>query len=316
MTVVSFASVKGAPGVTTLSCLVAAAWPEDRRVLLVEGDPGGGDLAARFRLSAKRGWASYAASSRRLEGVEPIAAHLQQLPGGLEVMVSGRSGEPDGVREVVVSLLASIDTSVEARCDVIADIGRLLPGECGAEAWLERSTVVAVVVRRDAPSVLHLRDRAAALRSRCRGGVGLVVIGTGPYSGREIEEFTGMPVLGELPDDPDAAEIAGGRPGRASRLSRSMLVMSAHRLAGILSSEDPLSGRSPTQSIEGLRAPFSPSSAEETPRPQDSAHRGESSGPERPKHRTTLGRMVRRPLNPSTGKRRLSPDATVDEVLR
>ena len=184
-------------------------------MLLVEGDPGGGDLAARFRLSAKRGWASYAASSRRLEGVEPIAAHLQQLPGGLEVMVSGRSGEPDGVREVVVSLLASIDTSVEARCDVIADIGRLLPGERGAEAWLERSTVVAVVVRRDAPSVLHLRDRAAALRSRCRGGVGLVVIGTGPYSGREIEEFTGMPVLGELPDDPDAAEIAGGRPGRS-----------------------------------------------------------------------------------------------------
>ena len=59
-----------------------------------------------------------------------------------------------------VSLLASIDTSVEARCDVIADIGRS-SGECGAEAWLERSTVVAVVVRRDAASKLHVPERAA-----------------------------------------------------------------------------------------------------------------------------------------------------------
>ena len=64
--------------------------------MLVQGDPGGGDLAARFRLSAKRGWASYAASSRRLEGVEPIATHLQQLPGGLGCDGGRGSGEPRG----------------------------------------------------------------------------------------------------------------------------------------------------------------------------------------------------------------------------
>ncbi len=316
MTVVSFASVKGAPGVTTLSCLVAAAWPDDRRVLLVEGDPSGGDLAARFRLSVRRGWASFAASSRRLEGVEPIAAHLQQLPGGLEVLVSGRSGEPGGVCGDVVSLLASIGASVDGRRDVIADIGRLLPRERGAEQWLDRSTVVVVVVRRDAASVLHLRDRAAVLRSRCHGRIGLVVIGTGPYSGRAIEEFTGMPVLSELPDDPNAAEIASGRPGRGSRLSRSLLMISAHRLARILSSDDPLSGRSSTPSIEKSRNSSPPSSAEGTPPPQGPGCRNQSRGPERPKHRTTLGRIVRRPLNRSRGKRRQSPESTVDGALR
>ena len=106
-----------------------------------------------------------------------------------------------------------------------------------------------------------------------------------------------MPVLGELPDDPDAAEIAGGRPGRASRLSRSMLVMSAHRLAGILSSEDPLSGRSPTQSIEGLRAPFSP-----TPQRRLPVRRTRRIGVSRvgPSGRSTARRWVEWSADPST----------------
>ena len=55
MRVVTFVSVKGAPGVTTLACLVAATWPDHRRVAVVEADPFGGDLAARFRLSTALG---------------------------------------------------------------------------------------------------------------------------------------------------------------------------------------------------------------------------------------------------------------------
>ena len=53
MTIVSFSSLKGAPGVTTLSRLVGATWPEGRKVMLLECDASGGDLAARFQLSAR-----------------------------------------------------------------------------------------------------------------------------------------------------------------------------------------------------------------------------------------------------------------------
>ena len=65
MTVVSLLSVKGAPGVTTLSCLVASLWAGPGPVAVVEADPAGGDLAARFGLTSTLGWTSLAAAGSR-----------------------------------------------------------------------------------------------------------------------------------------------------------------------------------------------------------------------------------------------------------
>jgi MinD-like ATPase involved in chromosome partitioning or flagellar assembly len=93
MTVAVFASVKGAPGVTTVVNLVAATWPEQRRALVVECDPSGGDIAARFQLSSRCGWSSFETASRRGESIPDIGPHLQQLPGGLEVLVGARQLE-------------------------------------------------------------------------------------------------------------------------------------------------------------------------------------------------------------------------------
>ena len=239
MTVVAISSIKGAPGVTTLSCLVAASWPAGRDVVLVEGDPSGGDIAARFRLSTKRGWSSFGAASRRLQGVEAIASHVQQLPGGLEVMVGTKPIDPADHGETVTSLLTSASSHADGPWDVVVDIGRLLPGERGAEAWLERSAAVAIVLRRDAASVFHVRDRATGLLSRCPGRVGLVVVGPGPFTSREIGEFAGIPVMADVPDDPDAAQVVCGQPGGPRRLSRTLLVTASQRLALALSSPDP-----------------------------------------------------------------------------
>ncbi len=238
MTIVAIASLKGAPGVTTLSCLVAATWPSEREVVLVEGDPNGGDMAARFGLSTKRGWSSFAAASRRLKGIEPITAHVQPLPGGLRVMVGTRLTDSVADQRTICSLLSSVSSDQDEALDMIVDIGRLLPGELGVDLWLERSTAVAIVLRRDAASILHVRDRGAVLRSRCHGRVGLVLVGPGPFPNKEVERFTELPVLAELPDDPQAAQIAGGHPGGPSRLSRSLLVLSSKRLAATLSGLD------------------------------------------------------------------------------
>ena len=50
MTVWAVGSLRGAPGATTLAMGLAAAWPATtgRRCVVVEADPNGGVLAARF----------------------------------------------------------------------------------------------------------------------------------------------------------------------------------------------------------------------------------------------------------------------------
>ena len=48
MTVIALTSAKGSPGVTTIALALAWAWPQvapDRRVLVVDADMAGGDLA-------------------------------------------------------------------------------------------------------------------------------------------------------------------------------------------------------------------------------------------------------------------------------
>jgi MinD-like ATPase involved in chromosome partitioning or flagellar assembly len=63
MSVLALASAKGAPGVTTAAVALGAVWP--RRVLLVEGDPAGGDLAARFHLPPEPNLVSLGMVARR-----------------------------------------------------------------------------------------------------------------------------------------------------------------------------------------------------------------------------------------------------------
>ncbi len=234
MTVTTFVSVKGAPGVTTLACLVGATWPDRRRVVVVEADPSGGDLAARFRLSSARGWSSYVTAARRSEGPVPLDPHLQVLPGGLDVMMGAPGARAvDAEAGAVTVLLEHCTSSDPVSRDLVVDGGRLLPewASTGTATWLDRSDRVVVVVRRNAPSILHVRDRAQALIDRHGNRVCLVVVGAGRHHNSAVEEFTGLPVIGEVPFEPETAQVASGE-GRAGRhLSRSLLVVSARRLA-------------------------------------------------------------------------------------
>lgn len=250
MTVVTFVSIKGAPGVTTLSCLVGATWPEGRRVAVVEADPFGGDLAARFRLTTLCGWTSYAAASRRSEVSAPVDPHLQLLPGGLEVLV----GASDGTSVVSVPLVEALlersaGTGVGA-LDLLVDCGRLLfaavggtnggwapgrlPSPDGVGAWLDHADLVVVVTRRDPPSILKVQERARQLTERYGDRLCLVVVGRGTHDNAAIQEFTGLPVIGEVPIDILAGQVASGGDGSGRHLTRSSLVGAARRLAEVL----------------------------------------------------------------------------------
>ncbi|MBF6555330.1 MAG: hypothetical protein IVW52_04055 [Acidimicrobiales bacterium] len=237
MTVVLFASAKGAPGVTTLATLTAATWPARRRVIVVECDPSGADLAVRFGLSSRCGLSSFATALRRTGSPPEIAPHLQQLPGGLDVLVGGRNLEGGDSMSITKALLSSAASDAGGPWDLLVDVGRVVPAASLPGDWWDHCDAATFVLRSDVASVLKMRDAAPELLTRCEDRAGLVVIPTGEYSSAEIERFTGIPVIGEIPHDPASAGVVAGGRGSARRLSRSLLVASAARLAATLSKE-------------------------------------------------------------------------------
>jgi hypothetical protein len=237
MSVIAFASVKGAPGVTTLACLVGAAWPADRAVMVVECDAGGGDLAARFSLASRIGWPSLVAAARRTREDVPIESHLQQIPGGLDVLV-GTSQLPSAevMTEIAPSFLRGEPASGASR-DVLVDLGRVSQRDRRAEAWLDLADSVVLCLRGDSASLVQVRDRVLADLSRWSDRFGLAVVGCQDYTRPEMERFTSVPVLVEIPFDSRSAAPVAGRRGGNRRLSRSVLLARTARLASTLAHE-------------------------------------------------------------------------------
>ena len=68
--IVTVGSVRGSPGVTSWSLLLAAAWPAGPAVdrVVLEADPDGGVLGARYGLGVEPGAVSLIAALRRSRG--------------------------------------------------------------------------------------------------------------------------------------------------------------------------------------------------------------------------------------------------------
>lgn len=235
MTVVALCSVKGSPGVTTTACLLGAAWPGSGRVVLVEADPSGGDCAARFGLSARVGWTSLSAATRRGGAPLVLESHLQVLPGGLPVLVGARGDErrsPASDEGMVVRP----DGAAGSRPDpglTLVDLGRWTADDPVTQAWMEIADTTLVLVRGDRASAVTLRDRCDRLLAQSGDRLGLVSVG-GSYSATDLARFAGMQPFGELPDDPAAAAVATGSSTGGRRLERSPLWLAVGRLAAAI----------------------------------------------------------------------------------
>jgi hypothetical protein len=233
VTVVVMSSVKGSPGVTTLACLVGASWLTNRRVILVECDPSGGDLAPRFMLSNRSGWSTMTSLARRGGADLTLDPHLQSLPGGLEVLVASPPRDLD--REMLLARRIA-ERAVE-RCgesnDLIVDLGRLPVSALGESAkfWLNRADRSVIVSRTDPASIMHVKQRVPELVKAGGGRSELVLVGPSSTGPSEVHRFTGVPVLAEVADDPAAAAVVNTGSGPRRRLQRSSLVVSARRLA-------------------------------------------------------------------------------------
>jgi len=236
VSVVALASVKGAPGVTTAALAVAASWPAGRRILLVEADPFGGDLAPRYGSSVTGGLASLFAAARHPLVPESVWDHAHELPGGLPVLF-GLSG----VRQAAANehLWPAITTALaDLDADVVVDVGRLLPDlDGGVRAVLGEADVVVVLCQSTLEAVVHLHNALPGLVAERRGRRLLVVpTGGGDYSPRDIATSLEVELAPALPDDPFAAAALANR-RRTRKLEKTRLLRWAGAVIAALALE-------------------------------------------------------------------------------
>lgn len=227
-------AVRSSPGTTTAALLVAGS---AEAAVLVEADPDGGVLQARFGLGREPNLATFAAAAR--SGAAPdVNDHTQLLPGGLPVVISPASADAAvatwrGAGPAVAKALRAI----AAEWMVIADAGRFTPTAPHA-ALLDTADAVVLVTRpvlEDLNALAHRRD---ALLERA-GDLRLLIIGDEPYGADEIQHRLELPVLGVLPRDQRSAGALAGTASpassrwlRRSPLTRAVRTVVENLLAG------------------------------------------------------------------------------------
>ncbi|MGZ6975634.1 MAG: hypothetical protein ACXVKQ_16945 [Acidimicrobiia bacterium] len=227
MTVLAFAGVKHSPGVTTLALAVASAQPG--AALIVEADPAGGDIAARAGLALDPGIVSLAAAARNGMGAEMLAANLQRLGDGVDLLAG-----PASPRQSTTALRAIAQplTDLFARLDhdlIVVDLGRI-DDPTLALPLLGAADRVVLLLRATAEDVIAARSRIDELqRHACP--VSIAVVGSGPFPVGEIVAALGMRAATSLPWDPRAARALSSGLGPDRWLRRSALMRSARELA-------------------------------------------------------------------------------------
>ncbi len=232
MGVVALGAVRSC-GVTTLALALAATWPAERRVLLVEADPVGGTLAAASGWPPEPSLVSLAAAARHALDPDLVWEHCQELPGGAAVLTGPASA--DQARSALGMLVGLSSHLRMLDADVLVDCGRLGPGAPGAEVF-EGADAVVLVSR---PRLVDLHALATWRKANPfdSGRVAVVLVGDGPYPDTEIAEALGVEVLARLPWDPEAAGALVSVPASAREVRLSPLVRAARSLADRLAKE-------------------------------------------------------------------------------
>lgn len=237
--IVAVASRKASPGVTTLTALLGSYWYEpDAERLVIEADPSGGTLAARWSGSHGLSWdPGLLALSTTRQALDASMLDAVSQPIADSVWVAAAPPGPDQVVAGLARLGDSGSAALARAAGIVAfaDCGRL--GSSSPALPLARRAALTILVCRPrldevhalAPAVGELTDAGCAL--------GLVCIGDGPYAPSEVARTLSVDLLGALPADERAAaafERHGLGAGRV--FQRSTLVRRAEELAGLVRS--------------------------------------------------------------------------------
>jgi len=240
VTAVAVVAGKASPGATTVAAALTLTWP--RPVLLVDADPGGGDVVPGLlpgRVSTESGLLSWSVATRHLPALDAaglIGAHAVALSevGDAWVMPGLQSATQAGALTGGgwTRLATALErcTSVLGR-DVVVDVGRL--GEASCWSVIAACDVVLLVVRPTARSVQGALSAALLLRTRLGdlAAVQLVVNGPGPYTPAQTAAAFDVPLVATLPGDTRAAaSLVDGAIAPVLRMTRTRLVMQVDRL--------------------------------------------------------------------------------------
>jgi len=249
---IAVGSVKGSPGVSTFCLALAARWPGTGRRVLVECDPAGGDLAARYGVPLSPGLLSLAAPPRGAAaaagaGLESVWWHTQVLPGGLSVLVAPPGGEQ--TRAALATLTGrGAHPLVQAAADpgsvVIVDAGRLDAGSA-ALGLVRAADQLLLLSRATGSDLAHLAARLEEVQDWSER-LGLLLVGDG-YPDSEVTRELSLSVMARIPSDPvEAAALTGRIPPRRRPFNRATLSRTAAQVATVLAtSYQPLSRPAP-----------------------------------------------------------------------
>lgn len=225
---VVFGSARSSPGVTTAALAVAGCLDGS---VVVEGDPDGGVIAARYGLPREPGLVTLAASVRAgTSQPRDINEHCQLLPGGQPVVVGPASVESaTAVWKSSGPRLSSALSGAASTETVVVDGGRLSPA-APTLPLLEVADLLIVVVRPILEDLHALSGRTRSLGSQTNR-LAVVIVGDKPYGPAEVAEHLGVEVLGALATDPRAAGAFAGQVAAPRGLRRSALARSARGIA-------------------------------------------------------------------------------------
>jgi hypothetical protein len=207
MGLISIASLNGAPGVTTTALALAATWPDSPLPTVVECDPSGGDIAARWRLRSRPGLTDVAAAAAEFGASDPEALEegvqtIEVCGTRLRVVCAAPGGA--GVRSALPTIAApGMKVLDRPGSWTLTDLGRL---DWGSVAWPLVATADAtlLVVEGSLAGVAHLRSRIGDLRQAEALGARLAVaVAPGEYTPGEVADLllaadVNLEVLGGL----------------------------------------------------------------------------------------------------------------------
>ncbi|MGH9124377.1 MAG: hypothetical protein ACRDZ8_06580 [Acidimicrobiales bacterium] len=220
MSVLAAVKVKG-EGLTTALQALSLVWPHrDVRCVVAELNPAGGDLALRYGLLDPPNLATVAAADTSQVAAAGLPQFFQSV-GEVSLLLAPASAEQTQASLGRGWAALTAELAAMAGADVLVDAGTLGIPALGNADVLAAADLGVVVVRPTLDAVVHLLGRVPAIPVT-RGGLVALVVGEGPVTGREIEQESGLAVVGELPWDPEGAGMlmSGSWTGRALRHSR------------------------------------------------------------------------------------------------
>lgn len=233
-------SIRGAPGVTSWSLLLAAAWPSDADVerVVLEADLAGGVLGARYGWGVEPGVASLISRLRRDDRSRalPIDKSARAVGDGVSLVPGPETGEQArSVWRTDVGLVAG-RLATDDRVWLV-DIGRF-DESSSTIGFVDGASATVVVCGGRPEDLVQVPSRIRATKSRC-DRIALLVTGPCAHSVDELASFSGADAVWLAKETDDLAASAATALAESRARRRSWLWRRALEIAAELSSMTP-----------------------------------------------------------------------------